>query len=115
MQEKRVETRYLCSDLVRPVWSEGHQRQRDETVVLKYLRLGRLRAGGENPVAENSRVRLACREQEFHGYVRSCYWRDDGYFLGIACDAGSKWSRPNASRSICSLPVRSSRAGQNRW
>ena len=36
MQERRVETRYLCSDLVRLLWSE-EQRARDETVVLENI------------------------------------------------------------------------------
>jgi hypothetical protein len=37
MQERRVETRYLCSDLVRLLWSEEPQRERDETVVLENI------------------------------------------------------------------------------
>lgn len=93
MQERRVETRYLCSDLVRLLWSEGPQRERDETVVLENISASGACVQAEDPVAENTLVRLVCRRQEFHGYVRSCSWRDDGYFLGIAFDAGSKWSK----------------------
>jgi hypothetical protein len=93
MQDRRVETRYLCSDLVRLLWSEGPQRERDETVVLENISASGACVQAEDPVAENSRVRLVCRQQEFHGYVRSCYRRDDGYFLGIAFDEGSKWSK----------------------
>src|SRR5260370_1341472 len=41
----------------------------------------------------NASVRLVCGKAEFHGRVRFCYWRDDGYFIGIAFDARSKWSQ----------------------
>ncbi|HXI42587.1 MAG TPA: hypothetical protein VNH83_21570 [Bryobacteraceae bacterium] len=93
MQERRVETRYLCSDLVQLRWSEGPQKEREETVVLENISASGACVQAENPVAENTRVQLVCGKQEFHGYVRSCYWRDDGYFLGIAFDQGSKWSK----------------------
>ena len=93
MQERRGETRYLCSDLVRLLWSEGPQRERDETVVLENISASGACVQAEVPVDENTRVRLVCGKQEFHGYVRSCYWRDDGYFLGIAFDADSQWSK----------------------
>ena len=88
MPERRAETRYLCSDLVRLLWSEG-PRERDETVVLENISASGACVQVEVPVDENTRVRL----QEFHGYVRSCYWRDDGYFLGIAFAADSQWSK----------------------
>jgi len=93
MQERRAETRYLCSDLVRLLWSEERQRERDETVVLENISASGACVQAEFPVDENTRVRLVCRKQEFRGYVRSCYWRDDGYFLGIAFDADSQWSK----------------------
>ena len=93
MQERRAETRYLCSDLVRLLWSEEPQRERDETVVLENISASGACVQAEFPVKENTRVRLLCRKQEFRGYVRSCYWRDDGYFLGIAFDADSQWSK----------------------
>ena len=92
MQERRVETRYLCSHLVQLLWSEG-SRERDETVVLENISASGACVQSENPVAENTRVRLVCGKPEFRGYIRSCYWRDDGYFLGIAFDEGSKWSK----------------------
>jgi len=38
-------------------------------------------------------VRVLCGKREFRGVVRSCYWRDDGYFVGIAFDADSRWSK----------------------
>src|SRR5260370_17724983 len=92
MQERRAETRYLCSDLVRLLWSEEPQRERDETVVLENISASGACVQAEFPVDENTRVRLVCRKQEFRGYVRSCYWRDHGYFLGIAFGPDSPWA-----------------------
>ena len=104
MQERRGETRYLCSDLVRLLWSEGPQRERDETVVLENISASGACVQAEVPVDENTRVRLVCGKQEFHGYVRSCYWR-------------RAWpTNPGTiSRSICSILARSNRDGRNRW
>ena len=92
MQERRAEVRYLCSHLVRLLWSDGPAGGRDETVVLENISASGACVQAEFSVRENTRVRLVCGKQEFHGYVRSCYWRDDGYFVGIAFDADSKWS-----------------------
>ena len=44
-------------------------------------------------IAENTRVSLDCRKQEFRGRVRSCYFRDDAYFVDIEFDADSRWSK----------------------
>jgi len=93
MQERRGETRYLCSDLVRLLWSDGPQRERDETVVLENISASGACVQAEVPVDENTRVRLVCGKREFHGYVRSCYWCDDRYFRRIAFDAGSRRSK----------------------
>lgn len=91
--EKRTEPRYLCSDLVTLRWSDETRRQHEETVVLENISASGACVQAEVPVSETSGVTLLCGKAEFHGYVRSCYLRDDGYFVGIAFDAGSKWSK----------------------
>ena len=93
MPEKRTEPRFLCSDLVLLRWSEGDLRGREETVVLENISASGACVQAEVPVIENSGVTLLCGSAEFHGYVRSCYLRDAGYFIGIAFDADSKWSK----------------------
>jgi hypothetical protein len=93
VREQRVEPRFLCSDLVRLLWSDGPRRERDETVVLENISASGACVQSAVSVAENTRVRMVCGNREFRGYVRSCYWRDDGYFIGITFDADSKWSK----------------------
>lgn len=93
MAEKRAEPRYLCSDLVTLRWSDEARRRREATVVLENISTSGACVQAEVPVAESAEVTLLCGTAEFHGYVRSCYLRDNGYFIGIAFDADSKWSK----------------------
>ena len=93
MVEQRGEPRFLCSDLVTLCWQEGAQGERRETVVLENISASGACVQAEISVPESTSVRLVCRKAEFYGCVRSCYWRDDGYFIGIAFDAHSKWSK----------------------
>jgi hypothetical protein len=90
--EKRAEPRFLCSDLVVLRWSDA-ARRREETVVLENISTSGACVQAEVPVTENAGVTLLCGSAEFHGYVRSCYLRDAGYFIGIAFDTDSKWSK----------------------
>jgi hypothetical protein len=90
--EQRAETRFLCSDLVSLRWCDPSGRERRETVVLENISASGACVQAEVSVSESTRVSLDCGKAAFHGYVRSCYWRDDGYFVGIAFDADSKWS-----------------------
>ena len=92
MAEHRAETRFLCSDLVSLRWCDPSGRERRETVVLENISASGACVQAEVSVSESTRVSLDCGKAAFHGYVRSCYWRDDGYFVGIAFDADSKWS-----------------------
>jgi hypothetical protein len=91
--EKRAEPRFLCSDLVMLRWSDEARAERQEAVVLENISTSGACVQAEVPVAESARVSLVCGKAEFHGYVRSCYLRDDGYFIGIAFDEDSKWSK----------------------
>jgi hypothetical protein len=87
MAEQRAEPRYLCSDLVTLCWEEGAQGERKEAVVLENISASGACVQAEISVPESAGVRLVCGKAEFHGCVRFCYWRDDGYFIGIAFDA----------------------------
>jgi hypothetical protein len=93
MADQRAEPRYLCSDLVILCWQEGAHGARRETVVLENISASGACVQAETSVPKNAAVRLVCGKAEFHGYVRFCYRRDDGYFIGVAFDAHSKWSK----------------------
>ncbi len=93
MADQRAETRYLCSDLVSLCWRDEAQGDCHGTVVLENISASGACVQSEISVPNNASVRLVCGKAEFHGRVRFCYWRDDGYFIGIAFDARSKWSQ----------------------
>jgi len=73
-------------------WCDNSGAEHLETVVLENISASGACVQAEVSVSESTRVSLVCGKAAFHGYVRSCYWRDDGYFVGIAFDADSKWS-----------------------
>jgi hypothetical protein len=91
--EKRAEPRFLCSDLVTLRWLAERGAEHRETVVLENISASGACVQAEVPISEGSRVSLLCQSADFQGCVRSCYMRDDGYFIGIAFDEGSKWSK----------------------
>jgi hypothetical protein len=93
VQEKRAEPRFLCSDLVTLRWSDESERPRSEIVVLDNISASGACVEAEVSVREGTVVSMVCGKVEFHGYVRFCYWRDTGYFIGITFDANSKWSK----------------------
>jgi hypothetical protein len=92
MAERRAEPRFLCSDLVKLRW-RGARSDHSETVVLENISASGASVQSETSILEGTEVRMTCGKREFRGIVRSCYWRDDGYFIGIAFDAASKWSK----------------------
>jgi hypothetical protein len=79
--------------LVTLCWSEERGGEHRETVVLENISASGACVQAEVPVTEGSRVSLLCGQANFEGYVRSCYLRDNGYFIGIAFNEGSKWSK----------------------
>ena len=93
MPERRAEPRFLCSDLVDLRWRDESRHDHSETVVLENISASGASVQSEISISEGTDVRVLCGKREFRGVVRSCYWRDDGYFVGIAFDADSRWSK----------------------
>lgn len=90
---QRSEVRFLCADLVKLRWIEGREREQEQVVVLENISVSGACVQSEVAIPENARVKLDCRKQEFRGRVRSCYFRDDAYFVDIEFDADSRWSK----------------------
>jgi hypothetical protein len=93
MPERRAEPRFLCSDLVDLRWRDESRHDHSETVVLENISGSGASVQSETSISEGTQVQMTGGKREFHGVVRSCYWRDDAYFVGIAFDADSKWSK----------------------
>jgi hypothetical protein len=112
MPERRAEPRFLCSDLVTLRWRDESRHDHSETVVLENISASGASVQSENSISEGTNVTMICGKSEFRGVVQSCYWRDDGYFIGIVFDADSTWSKAKYKPKHLLDPrtVRSSRA-----
>jgi hypothetical protein len=93
MADQHAEPRYLCSHLVTLCWRDDAQSERCETAVLENISASGACVQAEFSVHQHAGVLVVCGQAEFHGGVRFCYRRDDGYFIGIAFDTASKWSK----------------------
>jgi len=92
MSERRIESRYLCADLVRVDWLVGEDEFRTEQAVLEDIS----EVGGcvqlEIPIPLGSGITLSIHEERFSGYVCYCVFRDYGYFVGIRFSAENVWN-----------------------
>jgi len=92
MNEKRLDGRFLCADLVRLDWLAGEDNFRSEQALLEDISP----MGGcvqlEEPVALGSVVMLTVGTTPFYGHVCYCTLRDDGYFIGLRFSNDTMWS-----------------------
>src|SRR5204863_3529393 len=83
IDEKRIEGRFLCADLVRLDWLEGEDDLRTEQALLEDISP----LGGcvqlDEPLTLGSIVMLTVGTAPFYGYVCYCTFRDDAYFIGL--------------------------------
>ena len=92
MQERRIDTRLLCAQLVEVIWKDksGHQRRR--VANLEDISLSGICLQVENPMLLDTAVIMRYGDGELVGTVRYCTFRDAGYFLGIQFGEGCRWS-----------------------
>jgi hypothetical protein len=92
MEQKRVEGRFLCADLVRLDWIAEEDSLRSEPALLEDISA----LGGcvqlEEPIALGAVVMLTVGATPFYGHVCYCTLRDDGYFVGLRFSNDSVWS-----------------------
>lgn len=93
MQERRTEVRMLCADMVEIRWKDSHRRARRSPALLEDISRSGACLQVEVPVPLGTEVRWHSPKQEFVGSVRYCVYREVGYFLGVAFDAASRWSK----------------------
>jgi hypothetical protein len=93
MQERRIDSRLLCAELVEVIWTDqrGHQRRR-------IANLEDISACGacfqvENSMPCGTPISLRYGDGQLNGTVRYCLYQGLGYFLGVEFDEGCRWSR----------------------
>jgi hypothetical protein len=92
MNERRIENRFACADLVRVEWVEGEGRLRSTEAVLEDIS----RIGGcvevDEPIPLGAAIIITLGGAQLCGQVCYCVFRDYGYFVGVQFSADSTWS-----------------------
>jgi hypothetical protein len=92
MNERRIESRFLCADLVKVNWLVGEDDfQTAEAVLEDISQLGAC-IQVEQQVPQGTKVTISMGETRYYGYVSYCVYRDYGYFVGILWADGTQWS-----------------------
>ncbi len=92
LEDRRLEGRFLCADMVRLDWIVGEDNLRTEQALLEDISPQGGCVQMEEPLALGSIVMLTVGDTPFHGHVCYCTFRDDGYFIGLRFSDDSVWS-----------------------
>ena len=92
MQERRIDSRLLCADLVETVWQDASGRQQRHMANLEDISLSGICLQAETQVPAGTSISMCYGDGELVGTVRYCVFRDCGYFLGIEFEEGCRWS-----------------------
>ena len=92
MNERRMESRFLCADLVKVSWFVAEGEARAVEAVLEDIS----HVGGSVQVEEEiplgTEIQLTIGDWTFDGEVCYCTYRDYGYFVGIRFSDDTVWS-----------------------
>ena len=92
MQNRRVETRLLCADLVDVKWKDKSGRVRRTVANLEDISLSGACVQIECPIPLQTSLQISYPNGELQGRVCYCVYREIGYFLGIEFEPGFRWS-----------------------
>ena len=93
MEDKRLEGRLLCADLVGVQWQDGAGHNREATANLEDISALGACLQLDVPIRRGIEVQIRYPKGELEGIVKYCVFREVGYFIGVNFQAGSKWSR----------------------
>ena len=93
MQNRRVETRMLCADLVDVRWKDKNGRMRRTGANLEDISLSGACVQVESPIPLQTTLQISYSKGELQGRVCYCIYREIGYFLGIEFEPGFRWSQ----------------------
>ncbi|MEP7353321.1 MAG: PilZ domain-containing protein [Acidobacteriota bacterium] len=93
MQERRIEPRLLCADLVDYHWKDSGGRKRRGVANLEDISLSGASLQVDRPVPLGTELHISYPNGELTGVVKYSVFRDIGYFLGVQFDEGCQWSQ----------------------
>lgn len=92
MNERRLDHRLLCADLVDLEWTDKNGDSQRGTALLEDISPLGLCLQMETPLPECSVVLLNLDGITTRAMVRYCKWREIGYFVGVTFAPGDRWS-----------------------
>lgn len=93
MQERRIEPRLLCADLVQVTWKDASGQNCAMLANLEDISESGACLQMEGQVSLNTQVRIICPNGEFTGEVRYCVYKQIGYYVGVQFGTGTRWSQ----------------------
>jgi hypothetical protein len=93
MQDRRIEPRLLCADMVEIRWKDKTGKTRRAVANLEDISISGACLQLESAVPLNAKVQIGYAKGELTGTVRYCVYREIGYFLGVQFEEGNKWSQ----------------------
>jgi hypothetical protein len=93
MQERRMDSRLLCAELVQVIWTDKSGRQVRRVANLEDISTCGACVQVESPMKCGTRVSVGYGDGHLEGTVRYCLYQGLGYFLGVEFDEGCRWSR----------------------
>ena len=93
MRERRSEVRMMCADLLAITWKGRNGRAHQDMALLEDISASGACLQLETAVPVGAEVEWKCPRQQFTGRVQYCVYREIGYFVGVAFEKTTKWSR----------------------
>jgi hypothetical protein len=98
MEERRINTRLLCAELVEVIWNETDLPQR-RVANLEDISLTGICLHMDKVIACGTRIVVRYGDGELVGTVQHCRSGEFGHLMGVQLQEGSRWSsrhfRPN--------------------
>jgi len=83
----------MCADLLEVCWKDVGGKRCKAQAVLEDISPSGACLQLETPVPLGVALSWHSPKKEFHGTVRYCSYREIGYFVGVAFDQASRWSK----------------------
>ena len=93
MQERRVEARMMCADMVKVSWKDADGRGRSAMALLEDISASGACLQLETPLPPGVTIQWSSTHRQFRAVVRYCVYKEIGYFAGVEFNPSSKWSR----------------------
>jgi hypothetical protein len=83
----------LCSELVDVRWQDSQGLQHEALANLEDISMSGVCLQMDDSLPLDTPLRILHPRGEFQGYVRYCFYREIGYFLGVQFAPGCAWSQ----------------------